>query len=69
MPFHLLDSSNAGVEALIVLISHADQIEDIFFSSEGVYKGIIKLLLQNHFLAFLLNLNNRFLCFCISRVA
>lgn len=49
MPFHLLDSSNAGVEALIVLISHADQIEDIFFSSEGVCKGIIKLLLQTFF--------------------
>lgn len=43
-PFHLFDSFNAGVEALIVLISHADQIHDVFFSSEGVCNGIIKIL-------------------------
>lgn len=31
----------AGVSALVILISHADQINDIIFSQEGVLKGCL----------------------------
>ncbi|CAK9169259.1 unnamed protein product [Ilex paraguariensis] len=31
-----------GVGALIILISHADQINDIIFSHEGALKGLQK---------------------------
>lgn len=32
--------SCADVSALVVVISHVDQIDDIFFGHEGVLKGV-----------------------------
>ncbi|PIN24299.1 putative dehydrogenase [Handroanthus impetiginosus] len=37
-----LTAAGQGVNALVVLISHADQIKDLFYGDEGVLKGLRK---------------------------
>ncbi|KAL2242939.1 UNVERIFIED_CONTAM: hypothetical protein Sindi_0411900 [Sesamum indicum] len=38
-----LMESGQGVNALVILVSHVDQINDLFFADKGVLRGLLRL--------------------------
>lgn len=58
----------ADVVALVVLISNAEQIDDVILGQEGALRGLIKFLLSNyiscisHFLSQFENIQNLWIC-------